>query len=68
VHDPSGAATYCHACGAKLISRDWYRLTAWHLTEEGRCAECGEACAGRFEARPGTWGARAMPIRLADYK
>jgi pyruvate formate lyase activating enzyme len=63
VHDREGQSTYCHACGALLIERDWYELGAWNL-EEGRCA-CGEPCAGVFESRPGTWGSRRLPVRLA---
>ncbi len=64
VHDPAGQSTYCHACGALLVERDWYQLGAWSL-EDGRCASCGAACAGVFETRPGTWGSRRLPVRLA---
>jgi pyruvate formate lyase activating enzyme len=64
VHDPEGQSTYCHACGALLIERDWYELGAWYV-EEGRCASCGEPCAGVFETRPGTWGSRRLPVRMA---
>jgi pyruvate formate lyase activating enzyme len=65
VHDRTGQSTYCHACGALLIERDWYSLGAWNLTEGGRCAACGERCPGVFEERPGTWGARRLPVRIA---
>jgi len=68
VHDPDGAATYCHNCGARLIGRDWYRLTSWNLTEDSRCRKCGETCAGRFETSPGTWGARAMPVTMREFE
>jgi pyruvate formate lyase activating enzyme len=64
VHDPEGQSTWCHACGARLVGRDGYTLTGWGLTAHGRCAQCGEACAGVFEAEPGTWGSRRMPVRL----
>ncbi len=67
VHDENGGSTYCHHCGNKLIGRDWYELSDWALTEDGRCASCGTPCAGIFEARPGTWGSRRMPVRLRDY-
>jgi pyruvate formate lyase activating enzyme len=66
VHDEAGQSTYCHACGTRLIGRDWYEITAWHLTPEGACARCGAACAGVFEARPGAWGQRRMPVRLGS--
>ena len=67
VHDEEGGSTYCHSCGAKLIGRDWYVITAWNLTAEGRCKACNTPCPGVFEARPGTWGARRMPVRLKDF-
>jgi pyruvate formate lyase activating enzyme len=109
VHDEEGGSTYCHACGAHLIGRDGYTLTAWNLApaeeagsngqagkrrrgagagdpEAGgdgqeasagsaaagkdghawRCARCGTGCAGVFEPRPGTWGARRLPLRIAS--
>jgi pyruvate formate lyase activating enzyme len=64
VHDRDGQSTYCHSCGALLVERDWYRLGAWRLAD-GRCASCGEPCAGVFEESPGRWGARRLPVRLA---
>jgi pyruvate formate lyase activating enzyme len=64
VHDRAGQSTYCHACGEMLIERDWYELGSWNL-ESGRCASCGEPCAGVFEERPGSWGSRRQPVRLA---
>lgn len=67
VHDEAGGSTYCHQCGTKLIGRDWYVITAWHLTEDGACRSCGTRCAGVFEAKPGTWGAKRMPIRLKNF-
>jgi pyruvate formate lyase activating enzyme len=66
VHDGAGQSTYCHACGAVLIERDWYELGAWRLDEHGRCAACGARCAGVFDGVPGRWGARRLPVRLRD--
>lgn len=57
-HNIAGETTYCPGCGGRLIGREWYRLTDWSLTADGACATCGTAVAGRFEARPGTWGRR----------
>jgi pyruvate formate lyase activating enzyme len=65
VHDPDGQTTYCHACAAPLIGRDWYELGTWGLTVDGCCRACGTPCAGVFEPRPGRWGARRAPIRIA---
>jgi pyruvate formate lyase activating enzyme len=64
VHDPEGDSTYCAGCGGLVIGRDWYRLTAWDLDASGRCRQCGTACPGVFEARPGGWGARRLSLQL----
>ena len=66
VHDEAGESTWCHRCGTRLIGRDWYEITAWHLTSEGTCTSCGAPCAGVFETRPGAWGHRRMPVRLGS--
>ena len=67
VHDLEGESTYCHHCGQRVIGRDWYVLSEWHLDAQGRCEYCGTPCAGVFEASPGDWGAKRMPVRLKDY-
>ena len=63
VHDRMGGSTWCPACGALLIERDWYELGAYNL-DGNRCRACGGEIAGRFERQPGTWGARRLPVRL----
>jgi pyruvate formate lyase activating enzyme len=69
VHDEEGGSTWCHACGQRLVGRDWYVLTGWHLvaTPDGgaACDRCGTPCAGRFQGPPGSWGARRQPVRLS---
>jgi pyruvate formate lyase activating enzyme len=67
IHDEAGGSTYCHGCGNRLIGRDWYVLTAWNLTDDGRCNRCGTACAGIFESQPGAWGPKRVPVRLAAF-
>ncbi|WP_428604775.1 AmmeMemoRadiSam system radical SAM enzyme [Sedimenticola sp.] len=64
VHDAAGGSTWCTGCGKLLIERDWYELGEWHLTADGHCAYCGQACPGVFEATPGNWGARRQPVRM----
>ena len=64
VHDREGGSTWCPNCGALLIERDWYQLGHWGLDEKGHCASCGTAIPGVFEARPGDWGARRLPVAL----
>ena len=64
VHDQAGGSTWCPGCGALLIERDWYQLGRWGLTPDACCAACGSQIPGVFAARPGTWGARRLPVRL----
>ena len=64
IHDPVGQSTYCHACGATLIGRDWYELTTWNLSADGCCVECGTPCAGVFDAGHGRWGRRRQSISV----
>ncbi len=68
VHDAEGESTYCHHCGNRLIGRDWYVLSDWNLKPDGRCRFCDTPCAGVFEAHPGEWGAKRIPVRLRDYR
>ncbi|MCZ7525738.1 MAG: AmmeMemoRadiSam system radical SAM enzyme [Acidimicrobiia bacterium] len=66
VHDGEGAGTDCHHCGELVIERDWYVLGDYRLDGEGRCESCGTTLPGVFRSRPGAWGARRLPVRLAD--
>ncbi len=66
VCDPEGQSTFCHSCGECLIGRDGYEITAWNLVDGGDCLRCGTRCAGVFEAKHGSWGARRLPVRLAQ--
>jgi len=68
IHDESGGSTYCHHCKKKIIGRDWYVMTEWHLTDTGACKFCGTPCAGVFNGRPGDWGSKRQPVRLANYE
>jgi pyruvate formate lyase activating enzyme len=67
VHDEAGGSTYCHGCGEKAVGRDWYILSAWNLTDDGRCRSCGTSCAGVFDGAPGHWGDKRLPVRLSDF-
>ena len=64
VIDRDAGSTWCPSCGALLIERAGYDLGHWGLDQQGRCAACASPCAGVFEARPGQWGSRRMPVRL----
>jgi pyruvate formate lyase activating enzyme len=63
VHDPDGDTTFCPACQARVIERDWYEILDYRL-DHGRCAACGTVIAGVFGAEAGTWGRRRLPVRL----
>jgi pyruvate formate lyase activating enzyme len=65
VHDPEGGTTYCPACRAPLIVRDWYAIRAYRVDAIGRCPECGEPLAGQFEKSVGHFGRRRIPVRLS---
>ncbi|MBI3806909.1 MAG: AmmeMemoRadiSam system radical SAM enzyme [Nitrospirae bacterium] len=67
VSDREGGSTYCHECGQILIGRDWYELSEWNLTVDGKCRFCGALCAGVFEAKPGRWGARRRSVLLKQF-
>jgi pyruvate formate lyase activating enzyme len=64
VRDRDGETTACGRCGATLIVRDGYELTAYRLDASGACPNCGAPLAGRFAARPGRWGGRRTPIDI----
>jgi pyruvate formate lyase activating enzyme len=64
-HDTTGQSTHCHHCGELVIERDWYRLGAYQLSSQGLCMNCDMPLPGVFDAVPGTWGPRRLPVRLA---
>jgi hypothetical protein len=66
IYDRIGSSTFCHHCGALLIERDWYQIERWGLDPHGRCATCNASLPGCFEALPGHFGARRIPVRLSE--
>lgn len=66
VIDVEHQTTYCPACQKAVIQRDGYRLGTVALRQD-RCWHCGQRIAGRFDAQPGTWGGRRLPVRIADF-
>lgn len=65
--DPEGETTFCAGCGAALIGRDAYALTAYELDASGACPHCAKPLAGRFAAQPGRWGRRRLPVDIEAY-
>ena len=66
IHDEAGQSTYCHACESRVIGRNWYEITSWNLTPDGRCKNCGSTCAGVFDGPSGSWGSRRRPLLLRE--
>lgn len=66
VHDAEHQSTYCAACGARVIERNWYELGAYQM-RGGRCGHCGSAVAGRFDDRPGAWGRKRVPVDVSRF-
>ena len=65
VHNKDADSTWCYKCGELLIERDWYELGKWNLNAEGCCRSCGTRVAGVFEATPGNWGAKRLPVKMS---
>jgi pyruvate formate lyase activating enzyme len=66
VHDREGGTTFCPACHALLIERDWHRIVRYELTDDGRCPHCTTTIAGRFGRFEGAFGNRRIPVRVAQ--
>jgi len=64
VHDNEGGTTYCPGCGGALVVRDWHRILAYRISEEGRCGGCGTPVAGRYGEFDQPFGARRIPISI----
>jgi AmmeMemoRadiSam system radical SAM enzyme/AmmeMemoRadiSam system protein B/AmmeMemoRadiSam system protein A len=64
--DRTRQSTFCPDCGQLLIERDQYYLGTYWL-EHDRCRQCGTRIPGRFDAGPGNWGPRRMPVRISAY-
>ncbi len=68
VIDPEGQSTFCPHCKHCVIGRDGYAILSWDLNERGACNRCGNTLPGVFESRPGRWGPRRQPVRLAEFE
>jgi pyruvate formate lyase activating enzyme len=65
VHDQQGGTTFCPACKAALIVRDWYDIDAYEMDETGHCPHCGAPIAGRFGHYEKPFGARRIQVSMA---
>ncbi len=59
-----GEVTYCSACHLALIERDRYELLGYRVAPDGCCPSCGTRLPGRYDAVPGHFGPRRIPVRL----
>ncbi len=62
--DIEGNTTYCPECEHPLIKRSGYVILDWSLTPQGNCRYCGHRLPGHFEAAPGHWGSRRLPVAI----
>jgi pyruvate formate lyase activating enzyme len=65
VHDLDGGTTFCAACHAPLIVRDWYQINEYHVTENGSCPHCKAALAGHFGRFEKQHGRQRIPVAVA---
>jgi pyruvate formate lyase activating enzyme len=49
-----------------VIERDWYELLAYRLDARGACLACGTRLPGRFDAAPGHFGRRRIPVVIGE--
>lgn len=66
ISDVEGGSTWCPGCGELLIERNCYQLGRWNLSAQGECRYCKCPIAGIFDAKPGDWGARRLPISITS--
>lgn len=64
---PPQQTTYCPSCRRPVIQRMGYTITGYAL-EGNRCRHCGGEVKGHYDRRPGNWGSRRQPVRIADYE
>ena len=66
VHHREGGTTYCAACHAPLIERDWYEIRDYRVTADGRCPACAQVVPGRFAPEVGNFGRQRIPITIGS--
>ncbi len=63
--DPAGGVTRCPTCGAGLVEREGYEVTAYRMDPTGACGACGTPIPGRWDREPGSFGSCRIPIHVA---
>ncbi len=66
VHDVEGGRTICPGCGAVVVERDWYVIGATSSPTTAVASAVGLAIPGRYDGPVGRWGARRLPVSIAE--
>lgn len=64
VRTREGATTWCPGCGTAVVERVGYAVVAQRLMG-GACEACGTPIPGVWDAEPGDFGNRRIPVRIA---
>lgn len=67
VPDLGRQSTYCHACGSRVVARDWHAISDYQLSDDGRCTVCGTACPGVYGRPVGTWGRKRQRVDVRRF-
>lgn len=60
-------STQCPHCGKLLIERRGYEIRTYAL-RGNQCPSCNATIPGRFDAAPGNWGSRRLPVRISNFE
>jgi pyruvate formate lyase activating enzyme len=63
---PEGSATYCPTCSRTVVDRGGFDIVGYDLTGDGCCPGCATPIPGIWDAGPGGFGPRRIPVRIAD--
>ena len=58
--------TFCPGCRRAIVRRSGYTIGRYEIND-GCCAHCGQALAGRWLDTAGQWGSRRQPVDLSPY-
>jgi AmmeMemoRadiSam system radical SAM enzyme/AmmeMemoRadiSam system protein B/AmmeMemoRadiSam system protein A len=60
-------STLCPQCRKVLIERRGYEICTYSL-RGNQCQSCGTTIPGHFDAAPGNWGSRRLPVRISNFE
>ncbi|HUE74168.1 MAG TPA: AmmeMemoRadiSam system protein B, partial [Pirellulaceae bacterium] len=59
--------TFCSGCKKPLIERRGYEIRKYAL-RGNQCQYCSTTLPGHFDAAPGNWGSRRLPVRISNFQ